>query len=144
MKISENLLSLLDKNGLSQREFAERLGLSKVSLNRWIKGKTKPNSAALARIAKYFGVSVAELCGGEGDNQKIITKVSGGEDYWRQRAEAAEAALRACTESTGEQLDADEYLRRLRSSVRFVVNFIVSDAEPWASPPRDTSTPPEK
>lgn len=135
MKISENLLKLLGENGLTQRELAERVGLSTVSLNRWCKGKTRPNSAALEKIASYFGMTVAELCGG-GDKQEVIRKLSPDDpssaDYWRQRAERAEAALRAraCGED-GKPQSAEEYLRQLRRSVRFVVDFIVADEQPW-------------
>lgn len=135
MKISENLLKILEEKGLTQRELAERVGLSKVSLNRWCKGKTRPNSAALKKIADYFGMTVAELCGG-GDKQEIIRKLSQeakeGEDYWRQRAERAEAALRARAQDEDDKpLSAEEYLRQLRRSVRFVVDFIVADKQPW-------------
>lgn len=135
MKISENLLKILKENGLTQRELAERVGLSTVSLNRWCKGKTRPNSAALAKIATYFGMTVAELCGG--DKQEVIKKLSqedtAGEDYWRQRAERAEAALREKDQAGGESQpqSAEEYLQQLRRSVRFVVNFIVAEKQPW-------------
>lgn len=136
MKISENLLKILEENGLTQRELAERAGLSKVSLNRWCKGKTRPNPAALEKIATFFGMTVAELCGG-GDKQEVIRKLSqdnpSGEDYWRQRAERAEAALREKAQAGSESApqSAEEYLQQLRRSVRFVVNFIVAEKQPW-------------
>jgi transcriptional regulator with XRE-family HTH domain len=42
---------ILEEAGLSQREFAELVGVSRVTVNNWLRGKQKPSNV-LAKLAK--------------------------------------------------------------------------------------------
>lgn len=52
---------------LTQKEFAERLGLDAHNVGDWERGKGEPNSDMLVKIASVFGVSVDYLLGLEDD-----------------------------------------------------------------------------
>lgn len=47
------------ENIRSQRDFAERLGVSPTSVNHWLNGKREPDDTSIAVIARGFGVSRA-------------------------------------------------------------------------------------
>lgn len=55
------------ENALTQKEFAERLGLDAHNVGDWERGKGEPNSDMLVKIASVFGVSVDYLLGLEDD-----------------------------------------------------------------------------
>ena len=58
---SDNLKKLLELKGLSQSEFAEKIGVSKQTVSCWCRGVTFPNTDTLDIISEYFGVSRPEL-----------------------------------------------------------------------------------
>jgi len=64
----ENILGtrmkyLRERNRLSQKEMAEKLGVSNVQLSRYETGARKPDPETLARIAGFFKVSADFLLG---------------------------------------------------------------------------------
>lgn len=50
----ENILALMEKQGLNARQFEIKLGLSNGSVQGWKKGKFSPSAKALQKIADYF------------------------------------------------------------------------------------------
>lgn len=60
------------ENALTQKEFAERLGLDAHNVGDWERGKGEPNSDMLVKIASVFGVSVDYLLGLEDDFGKTV------------------------------------------------------------------------
>lgn len=58
-----NLIELRKLNHLTQRQMAERLGISQPSYIRYENGKAEPTLANLAKIADIFDVSVDYLLG---------------------------------------------------------------------------------
>lgn len=60
--------------GLNQGEFAEKLGVSKSSAQKWDIGAAVPNAATLRLMADMFGVSEAWLKTGEGDMLRPMTE----------------------------------------------------------------------
>lgn len=52
--------------GLSQKEFAQKMGLPQQNINRWEKGIVYPNVDNLFKMCKIFGVSMDWLIAGEG------------------------------------------------------------------------------
>ena len=64
MKVFEERLKEQRKlNGLTQREMAERLGVSQPSYIRYENGTAEPSQASLVKIADIFDVSVDYLLG---------------------------------------------------------------------------------
>ena len=55
------LTDLMEQNGFSQQILAERAGLSKGAVNKYVNGLASPTSTALRRMAYALGVTVGEL-----------------------------------------------------------------------------------
>lgn len=55
------LSDLMEQNGFSQQILAERAGLSKGAVNKYLNGTASPTSTALKRMAYALGCTVGEL-----------------------------------------------------------------------------------
>lgn len=60
------------KKGLTQKDFAENLGLSQNSMSQYETGTREPNILTLVQIAEHLGITVDELI----DYQKIKNKLA--------------------------------------------------------------------
>ena len=58
---SDILKDLRAKSGISQGQLAKKVGVSPGNISDWEVGKTKPGYAALASLARFFGVSADYL-----------------------------------------------------------------------------------
>ena len=58
---SENLRNLRKKAGLSQREFAEKIGMSTSAVGMYEQGRREPEPQMLLKIAKVLQVTVEQL-----------------------------------------------------------------------------------
>lgn len=65
MKFSLKLKELRENRGLTQRDLAQALKLSKGSVGMWESTERLPNAKQLQQIANYFDVSIDELLGRE-------------------------------------------------------------------------------
>ena len=52
MTISERIFELLDKRGMSQKEFSEKTGIAQSSISDWKRKKTNPVSEKILIICK--------------------------------------------------------------------------------------------
>ena len=59
------LKQLRENNNLSQRAFAEILGIAQSTVGMWESGKREPDFTTVQEIANYFNVSVDYLLGRE-------------------------------------------------------------------------------
>lgn len=50
MLISERIFLLMDKNGLSQKEFSEQTGISQSTISDWKRKKTNPSADKILKI----------------------------------------------------------------------------------------------
>ena len=64
---ADRLRSLIKKHGLTQVRLAEELGISKFSLNNYVKGDRLPETSILYSLAKYFNTTMEWLLTGEND-----------------------------------------------------------------------------
>ena len=64
MTISERIFDLLDKRGMSQKEFSERTGIAQSSISDWKRKKTNPVSEKILIICEVLHVTPYELLGG--------------------------------------------------------------------------------
>lgn len=55
------LTDLMEQNGFSQQTLAQRAGLSKGAVNKYLQGTASPTSTALRRMAYALGCTVGEL-----------------------------------------------------------------------------------
>lgn len=65
-RIAKAILNIRKKNGLSQEEFAERLGISRQAVSRWEMGISVPSINTIIAISDKFDVSLDEMLKGEG------------------------------------------------------------------------------
>ncbi len=61
--IKLKIRELREKIGISQKELAQKLGITPTSLYRYEYGINEPNIALLIKMADIFGVSVDEIVG---------------------------------------------------------------------------------
>ena len=64
-KIGEFLKELRISSGLTQKEAGDLLGISDKSISRWERGQNLPDLDTLAKVARVYGVSLAEIVAGE-------------------------------------------------------------------------------
>lgn len=57
------LKELREKNNLSQKAFALKMGISQSTVGMWESGKREPNFNMIEQVANYFNVSVDYLLG---------------------------------------------------------------------------------
>ena len=65
--LGERISELLSKNGLSQRELADKVGVTEVSMSRYIKGDRVPKGPIIANIALALHTTSDYLLGQEAD-----------------------------------------------------------------------------
>ncbi len=61
MAFPEKLKRLRTELNLTQKDFADKLGVSQSSVNYWEKGQRVPSIEAAARIADFFGITIESL-----------------------------------------------------------------------------------
>ena len=61
MKFEEKLTMLRKKNGMSQEDLADQLGVSRQAISRWELGSTMPDAPNLLKLSSLFGVSIDYL-----------------------------------------------------------------------------------
>lgn len=61
--IAAKIRSLRERNGLSQEEFAQRLGIARPTISNWENGKTIPTSEQLIVLSKTFSESIDSILG---------------------------------------------------------------------------------
>lgn len=62
---NERLSSLLIQNGFTQKELAERAGVTEAAMSHYIRGDRTPRASVLARIADALNTTTDYLLGGE-------------------------------------------------------------------------------
>ena len=63
------LKELRMRQGFSQTELANKLGIKRVTYNKYELGNNEPDIKTMIEIANYFGVSLDYLCGRQCDNK---------------------------------------------------------------------------
>ena len=63
MLIDERIKELRDKSGLTQKQLAKRIGVTRATVNSWELAHSAPSCGYLAELSKVFGVSTDYLLG---------------------------------------------------------------------------------
>lgn len=66
-KLGVRISELLKLNGLTQRELAEKVGVTEVSMSRYIKGERVPKGYIIANIATALHTTTDDLLGQNND-----------------------------------------------------------------------------
>lgn len=61
IKIADRLVELRKKNGYSQEQLAEKLGLSRQAVSKWERAEASPDTDNLICLAKLYGVSLDDI-----------------------------------------------------------------------------------
>lgn len=72
IEIADRLIKLRKKNGYSQEELADKLGLSRQAISKWERAEASPDTDNLICLAKLYGVSLDELLSTEDDVETIV------------------------------------------------------------------------
>ncbi len=64
IEIANRLLKCRKKKGLSQEEFAEKIGVSRQAVSKWERAEASPDTDNLIAIAEVYGLSLDELLRG--------------------------------------------------------------------------------
>ena len=72
IEIADRLIKLRKKNGYSQEELADKLGLSRQAVSKWERAEASPDTDNLICLAKLYGVSLDELLSTDEDVDTIV------------------------------------------------------------------------
>ena len=61
MEIGNKIVELRKKNGLSQEELAEKIGVARQTISKWELGETSPDLKQAKELSKVFNISLDEL-----------------------------------------------------------------------------------
>ena len=61
MILADKIIDLRKKNGWSQEELAEKLGVSRQAVSKWETGAADPSTSNLLALSKIFGIPAEEL-----------------------------------------------------------------------------------
>lgn len=61
--IGENIRTLRKRNKLTQKELADRCGVSDQLVSSWEINRTEPKAAAVQKMLQIFDCTIEELCG---------------------------------------------------------------------------------
>ena len=59
--LGDNLYTLRKQKGISQDEFAEKLGVSRQAVSKWERNEAYPDTENLIAISRFYGVSIDDL-----------------------------------------------------------------------------------
>ena len=86
MTISERIFDLLEKRGMSQKEFSEKTGIAQSTISDWKRKKTNPVSEKILIICEVLDVTPYELLGaaegkGKRSNPSPVIIIERDSDY---------------------------------------------------------------
>lgn len=67
----ERILELMSKKGITAKKLTEDIGISSSAISEWKKGKAKPTSEAIIKMAKYFNVTTDYILLGIDNNSDL-------------------------------------------------------------------------
>lgn len=74
IKIGYFLREMRKRNGLTQEQLAEKLGVSNRSVSRWENGKNMPDFDLVIKLANLYEIGIEEILNGERKNDMIDTE----------------------------------------------------------------------
>ena len=95
----ERLKKTIRKKGYTQEEFAKAIGISKVTLNNYLTGRTKLDVETLIKIAQVLGVPVSYFFGEASlsrvsRSQNVVSEA----ELLKKELEKVQAELEGCRE----------------------------------------------
>ena len=72
MKLSENIVDLRKKRGLTQAQLAEALNMTSAAVSKWETGAAVPDLETLIALADFFLVSMDDLLGRTLERPRVV------------------------------------------------------------------------
>lgn len=76
MALKDSIRHLRKQRRWRQKELADRLGVSVVTVKSWEGGRTEPESPNRRKLLKVFGITDAELYGGGASAPQAMTRIT--------------------------------------------------------------------
>ena len=70
IETANRLYELRKKQGLSQEELAEKLGVSRQAVSKWERSEASPDTDNLIALAKIYGLTLDQLIYGEKQSEE--------------------------------------------------------------------------
>lgn len=74
MEFHQRLKQLRSQRGISQRELAEQIHISRSAVAKWENGLGLPGEESAQLLAEFFGVTVEELLPSQAEDSKLVEK----------------------------------------------------------------------
>ena len=81
MDIGSQLRSLLEQEGITQRELAEALNISTTTLNGYVQNRREPDGKTMVRLASYFNTTTDYIYGITSIREPVTTPYSAEERH---------------------------------------------------------------
>lgn len=116
--LAETIKDLRMKNGLTQKDLADKLCVTAQAVSRWENGSTEPSVSTIFEMAKIFGVSIEEMFGGNPpEKETVVEKVVEKEYIYKE----PKPVLAVCEQCNKPIFGADDIVRyNLRSGKRTI------------------------
>lgn len=115
IEIANRLVELRKKNGLSQEELADKLGLSRQAVSKWERAESSPDTDNLICLAKLYNVSLDDLL----DTTQSIEEIS--------------AEVKEKNEEEKQYVRQDKYAHLSEKEKKRARGFDIADHIIWAS-----------
>ena len=144
---ADNLSRLIRENGENQAQIARLLGVSRATLSAYCKGTQMARMDKVEQLAHHFGVTRAELLGGELPHAQTAAPASQAEQIYRALNEEGRAEFLRYGRYLAAQPD---YLADAGGPILTIKHYLVPAAAGYASPiegedyeliPRTAETP---
>lgn len=113
-RIRLNLLSAMDRANINQVQLAEKLGISKGTVNNWARGNNSPDVDMVPKICNVLGISILDLyTSTESEQSKTLLKNSPGADESEPGEELRQEIIHLAGKLSSEQQDLFLALLRL-------------------------------
>ena len=122
IKIANKLVELRKKNGLSQEELADKLGLSRQAVSKWERAESSPDTDNLICLAKLYNVSLDELLNTDETIEEISREVKEKEE---EKNKGHESEKKELTEEEIKRNKRFNLIQAILSGSLFIVATIV-------------------
>ena len=92
IEIANRLVELRKKNGLSQEQLAEKLGLSRQAVSKWERAEASPDTDNLICLAKLYGVSLDDLLNTDQSIEDIARETAEAEKQEQEKSRAEDSS----------------------------------------------------
>lgn len=84
LKLGDKIRELRHRDGRTQEALADALGVTGQAVSRWESGGSYPDVEMIPGIANFFGISIDELFGYQGDRERKINNLLNRVESWTE------------------------------------------------------------